>query len=602
MEEEGGMWNYLKSFLIFLPYIWPSNDRWMQLWLLAMLFSIAIERVLTLLIPRQLGIITDALVNGAGKGYFPWRELLVWGCLHFINISVGVELLKSMANTRINAYTHKQLASAAFNHVMSLSMDYHTSKSSGELLKAIEQGTEVGSLLETIVFGAGPMLIDLVIAATYLSSVFDGYMALIIITTSLTYIYFAVRGNKFAGNQKREYNEASRKENDVLYDAVSNWQTTAYNNRRMFEQERYLKALERNTSAEIAFWDISCYIDTSQSFVMALGLLSACFLAAYRISQGTAPVGQFVMLLTYWNLIEGPLSHLAWTYRHTASVLISAERLLQLLQTKPTVSDRADAKPLRVSEGRVDFTDVSFAYDPRKPALRDINLTALPGQTVALVGQTGSGKSTTLKLLFRFYDVTGGSITIDGQDVRAVTLDSLREAFGVVPQDPSLFNRSIMENLKYARLSASDADVYAACRAAAIHDKIVSFPDGYASKVGERGVRLSGGELQRIAIARVFLKDPRIVLLDEATSAVDSSTEAQIQGAFARLSAGRTTFVIAHRLSTVVNADLIVVVENGEVVEKGSHAELLKRKGKYAQLWSKQISEEAEERLVDCED
>ncbi|EKG20786.1 Putative ABC transporter protein [Macrophomina phaseolina MS6] len=602
--EQGGMWNYVKGFLIFLPYIWPSNDRRMQLWLLVMFCSIGVERVLTLLVPRQLGIVTDALVGSQGRGYFPWKELLIWGILHMLSVSAGTELLKSMASNRINAYTRKQLTAAAFDHVMGLSMDYHTSKSSGELLKAIEQGTDLGTLLDTVIFGAGPMIIDLVIAAIYLSSVFDGYMALIIITTSLAYVYSGLRGNKFAVSQKREYNEASRKENEVLYDAVSNWQTVAYNNRRDYEYANYVKAVERNIRAEIAFWDISQYIDTTESFVMALGLLCACALAAHRIADGKAPVGHFVMLLTYWNLIESPLSHLAWTYRHTSSVLISAERLLQLLQTRSSVQDAADAEPLCAPAGRVDFTSVTFAYDPRKPALRDVTLTAYPGQTIALVGQTGGGKSTLLKLLFRFYDPSAGRICIDGQDIRHVTLSSLRAAFGVVPQDPSLFNRSIMENLRYARPSASDADVYAACRAAAIHDRVVSFPDGYASRVGERGVRLSGGELQRLAIARVFLQNPRIVLLDEATSAVDSETEARIQEAFARLSAGRTTFVIAHRLSTVVSADLIVVVEDGEVVERGTHVELLRRKSKYAQLWAKQISEkveEEEEKLIDCE-
>ncbi|KAL1636599.1 hypothetical protein SLS56_001184 [Neofusicoccum ribis] len=592
--REQGRWNYFKEFLIFVPYIWPSKDRGMQFWLLAMLFSLVVERFLNVLIPRQLGIITNALTGAAGTRHFPWNELLIWATFHLLSVVVGNDLLKTAANTRISAFCHKQLTSAAFNHVMGLSMDYHTAKSSGELLKSIEQGTEIGQILEAVFFVAGPVLIDLIVAATYLSSVFDSYMALIIITTSLVYVYAGVRCNNIAASRRREYTDAERKANDVMYDAVSNWQTVSYNNRRKFEQNCYLKAVTRYTSAEVSFWDANNYIDTAQSFIMATGLLIACFLAVYRISQGTAPIGNFVLLITYWNLIESPLCNLAYTYRHTSSILISAERLLQVLQTKPSVQDRDDARVLQVAEGRIDFTDVNFSYDPRKTTLKDLSLTVHPGQTIALVGQTGGGKSTTLKLLYRFYDVTSGSIKIDGQDIRDVTLESLRDAFGVVPQDPSLFNRSIMENLRYSRLSATDEEVHAACKAAAIHDKIVSFPEGYGSKVGERGVRLSGGELQRIAIARVILKDPRIVLLDEATSAVDSSTEAQIQSAFRRLSSGRTTFVIAHRLSTVVNADMILVVDNGEVVERGSHLDLLRKKGRYAQLWSKQIFEAAE--------
>jgi ABC-type multidrug transport system fused ATPase/permease subunit len=273
-----------------------------------------------------------------------------------------------------------------------------------------------------------------------------------------------------------------------------------------------------------------------------------------------------------------------------SSSLIDAERLLQLLNTKPSVADKEGAKDLVVDEGRVEFKDVEFAYDVRKPIIRGVNLQAEGGQTIAFVGETGGGKSTMLKLLFRFYDVTGGSIMIDGQDLRSVTQSSLRDALGLVPQDPVLFNQTILQNIRYARLDATDEDIKDACRAAAIHDDIESFPDKYNSKVGERGVRLSGGQLQRIAIARVLLKNPKIVLLDEATSAIDSAIEEQIQAAFRKLSKGRTTFVIAHRLSTIVEADQIIVIEKGEIAQRGTHHELLELGGKYAELWSKQTA------------
>ena len=271
-------------------------------------------------------------------------------------------------------------------------------------------------------------------------------------------------------------------------------------------------------------------------------------------------------------------------------MLIDAERILDLLKTEPKIRNKANAVPLKVKEGKVSFRAVDFAYDPRKPTLCDICFTADGGQTVALVGETGGGKSTILKLLFRYYDVAAGCITIDGQDIRDVTLHSLRESFGMVPQDPSLFNISIMENVRYARLEATDEDVHEACQAAAIHDKILSFPDGYKSKVGERGVKLSGGELQRVAIARALLRDSPIVLLDEATSMVDAETESLIQQAFKKLTSGRTTFVIAHRLSTIQNADLILVVHGGQIIERGTHNELFAQKGKYLSLWSKQFS------------
>lgn len=279
-------------------------------------------------------------------------------------------------------------------------------------------------------------------------------------------------------------------------------------------------------------------------------------------------------------------------------MLTDSERLLQLLTTKPSITDAADAKELEVKKGEVSFNHVEFAYDPRRPTLKDVDFTVKPGQTVALVGETGGGKSTILKLLYRYYDIQAGAIQIDGQDIREVTLDSLREAFGMVPQDPSLFNFSIMDNIKYARLDATDEEVMDACRAAAIHDKIMSFPDGYSAKVGERGVKLSGGELQRIAIARAMVRRPKIVLLDEATSMIDAETEAVIQLAFKRLTADRTTFVVAHRLSTIQHADLILVIQDGEIVERGTHDELFEKKGKYVTLWSKQLSKDVAAREV----
>lgn len=593
LEEEGGWWGYLKSFLIFLPLIWPYNNRRMQFWLGVLLMTLTAERFLTVLIPRQLGIITDALSNAGETKYFPWKELLVWAALKLVSVSAGFDLLRTMATTRVSAYAYRQLSSAAFNHVMGLSMDYHSAKSCGEVLKAIEQGSDIHNVIDTVLFDAGPVLIDLVVAAVYLSSVFDAYMALIIIATSSAYIYAGIRGNGSLAAKRRDYTEGERKGNEILYDSVSNWQTVTYHNRRRFEQDRYLEAVDGYKAKEVRYYDVMNYIDSAQSLIMALGLLTSAFLAAARIAAGLAPVGHLVLLITYWGSIQEPLGHLTWTLRTTASQLIGAERLLQLLQTKPSVAEKPNAPPLRpdptTKSSRVVFSDASFAYDPRKPTLRNVSFAAEPGQTVALVGETGGGKSTVLKLLLRFYDVTAGRITIDGQDVRDVSLDSLRGALGVVPQDPALFNQSIMENVRYARLDATDEEVREACRAAVVHDKIESFPDGYAARVGERGVKLSGGELQRLAIARVFLKDPRIVLLDEATSAIDSGTEARIQEAFRRLSAGRTTFVIAHRLSTIMHADLILVVDNGRIVERGSHAELLKNKGgKYQELWSKQ--------------
>jgi ABC-type multidrug transport system fused ATPase/permease subunit len=298
-------------------------------------------------------------------------------------------------------------------------------------------------------------------------------------------------------------------------------------------------------------------------------------------------IGVFITLLTYWSSITKPLSVVANSYRACTTYLINAERLLELLHTQPTVDDTG-CKHLHISKGRVEFDNVSFSYGDGKSTLKNIDVTAESGQTIAFVGKTGSGKSTILRLLLRLYDVTEGAIKIDGQDLRDITLKSLRDAIGVVPQESLLFNHTIMYNVKYARPSATDQEVEEACRQAAIHETIMDLPDGYQTIVGERGVKLSGGEIQRISIARVILRMARIVFLDEATSAVDSSTEAKIQEALKNLSAGRTTFIIAHRLSTIMDANLILVVDKGEIVEKGSHNELLQLGGNYNELWSKQ--------------
>lgn len=521
-------------------------------------------------------------------GRLPWKELILWGLLKF-PLNAGIDLVMSMANTRVTQFAYGQLNNLAFSHVMSLSMDYHTTRSTGKVARAIEQGTNLNALLDTVI-STGPVLIDLAVAVIYLASYFDASMGFIVIVTATAHVLITVKGNSTTATFERSASEKSRVENEVLFDSISNWQTVAYHNRSKYEQERYNKTVWDNLLAMRYYMDASSAIYTLQSFVMDAGLITACFVAARKVVDGTVPVSSFVFLVAYWNSISDPISRLSWTFHDTAERLINAEWLFQLLQTKPSVQDKEGAKDLHVEGGRVEFKNVSFSYDADRPILQDVSFTAQPGQSIALVGETGGGKSTLLKLLWRFYDVTGGSITIDGQDLRDITLDSLRDSLGAVPQDPSVFDQTIMENILYARPDATEVDAITACKAARIHDQIMSFPGSYQSKIGERGVRLSGGELQRLAIARVILRQPRIVVLDEATSAVDSETEASVQEAIRDLSAGRTVFMVAHRLSTVVRADVILVIDKGMVVEKGSHQELLSKGGKYSRLWTMQTA------------
>ncbi|KAH4922016.1 hypothetical protein HBI79_182580 [Parastagonospora nodorum] len=588
LEEEGGWLGYLKAFAVFVPYLFPKDDWMVMGALFVRLIHMLQERFLNLLTPRQLGIITNRLSEP--NPTMPWKDIGLWVLYSYINSYAGLGIFDGIASMVITNSAYRRITLLAYEHVLGLSMDFHTSKDSGEVLKAVEQASSLNSLIEMVLFDVGPIFLDLVVAMYYVTSLFDAYMAFIILFMGAAYIAIGWYFTGLSQPKRRDYVEKQRTESSTVNETVHNWQTVAYFNRLAFEHSRYAANIINSINAQYAYYFRSMGGHAVQDLVTTFGFAGCCIFGMTQIVSGRKKVGNLVTLLMYWNTLTSPLYVLSYSYRHISSSLIDAERLLQLLNTKPTVSDQEGAKELVVKEGKVEFKEVEFAYDPRKPIIRNVSLQAEGGQTIAFVGETGGGKSTMLKLLFRFYDVTGGSIMIDGQDLRSVTQSSVREALGLVPQDPVLFNQTIRQNIRYARLEATDAEIEDACRAAAIHDDITGFPDKYESKVGERGVRLSGGQLQRIAIARVLLKNPKIVMLDEATSAIDSATEEQIQTAFRKLSKGRTTFVIAHRLSTIVDADQILVVEKGEIIERGSHQELLGVGGKYSELWTKQTA------------
>ena len=367
------------------------------------------------------------------------------------------------------------------------------------------------------------------------------------------------------------------------------YETVKYFNAETYEFTRYRDAVQAYQNAEYKVLLSLNIMNVCQNMVFTTGLLVASFIAAYQVTTHRRKVGDFVSVISYMTQLQSPLNFFGTFYRSIQSAMINSERMLELFKEQPTVVDEPDVRDFPSCQGDIRFNNVYFAYDPRKPALKGVNFHCAPGTTTAFVGESGGGKSTIFRILFRFYNVMGGSVEFDGQDVRSLKIDAVRHHIGVVPQDTVLFNESLMYNLKYANAEATDEDVYAACRAASIHDKIMHFVDGYQSRVGERGLKLSGGEKQRVAIARAILKKPRIILLDEATAALDTDTEEHIQGYFEQLSQGRTTLVIAHRLSTVTTADQIVVLHQGEVVEIGNHETLLASKGKYASMWKKQI-------------
>ena len=475
-----------------------------------------------------------------------------------------------------------------FGHIMNLSMDFHVNADTGELMKATEQGNSLTKLIRLLLFEIVPIILDLFVALFYVTSLFDISFAGILVIVTATYGLLTWKGSVWEATKRRVFAKKDRNVGKTQYASISNWTTVSYFNRGRYQHMRLMASFDDMIASLTRLRTVEYSVEAARDISLFLGHLSVSFLAAYRVSQGIKPVGNFIALNSYWSVFSQPLWVLSYISADITSYLVDAERVLQILQRKPTVTESPTARQLHIQHGEVRFTDVSFSYNKRKSTIKDISFVAKQGQTVALVGESGSGKSTVLKLLFRFYDVTSGSITIDDEDIRDVTLSSLRESLGVVPQEASLFNASIMDNVRYARLDASDEEVMEACAQACIHNKIMSFPDGYGTIVGERGVKLSGGELQRISIARIVLKKPKVLFLDEATSAVDSKTESDIQTALRDLQVGRTTFVIAHRLSTVMDADLILIVDDGSIVESGTHQDLVKRGGKYQQLWGMQ--------------
>lgn len=373
-----------------------------------------------------------------------------------------------------------------------------------------------------------------------------------------------------------------------------------YFNAEQYEFTRYRDAVSNYLDSEYHSLFAQNLMNIVQNTIFMLGLLVTCFIATYQVASGERPVGQFVTLLAYMTQLQAPLNIFGTFYRYIQSALINAERLLELFRVQPTIMDKPSAVPLALCQGHISFRDVGFSYDSRRSALNGLTFGCKPGTTTALVGESGGGKSTIFRLLYRFYNQTKGDIIIDGHNTQDVTIDSVRSHIGVVPQDTVLFNETLMYNLQYAHPHATDEDVYEACRAASIHDNIMSFPDGYETRVGDRGLRLSGGEKQRIAIARTILKNPQIILLDEATAALDTETEQHIQHALSVLSQGRTVLIIAHRLSTITNADNIIVLHEGRVAESGTHTDLLTSDGRYAEMWRKQIHTQREAAITGC--
>ncbi|KAI4941727.1 hypothetical protein J4E91_010601 [Alternaria rosae] len=581
LRQTGGWFGYLKDFTIFLPYVIPKRDIRVQICLLVCLITIVVERVLRVAIPYVLGVIADKVTLGS----IPIRELLIFLVLDHLNGDSGLILVQELSNIPVKQFSYKQLTNAAFNHVMSQSIDFHSTQDSAEVMKAVEQGEALGNVLETVVIEILPTLIDVIVACTIFYRKFTPAVGMVLLSASIVFLAAEASSSRFTTGLRRRVTKAERIQIRKMHQAIQGWQTVAYFNQFKREASVLSSAVGDHMSARTRFEVREALIKAVVELLVPTTFFALAYLILKRIAAGIASPGDFVFFLTYWDSIIYPLKFLTEHVRWLVRDFVDAERVLHLLQTQPSVVDAPEAYPLAVRDGEVRFENVSFKYDSSRYALRDVSFMVSPGQTVALVGQTGAGKSSILKLLLRLHDVTSGRITISRQDIRHVTLSSLRDVVSVVPQAPTFFNTSIMENVRYARSTATDEEVYEACRAAAIHDTITRYPKGYNTHVGERGVKLSGGEAQRLAIARALLKDAPIVLLDEATSAVDTVTERHIKSALEKLKEGRIVVVIAHRLSTIVDAGAILVLHEGSIVERGTHEELCKKKGRYYELW-----------------
>ncbi|OAQ58472.2 abc transporter [Pochonia chlamydosporia 170] len=581
---------YLANFKVFLPYLLPRNNRKVQLCLATCLACMIGERFLNVLVPRQIALVADKL----SAGETPYGDLAWYILFLLLHGESGLGLVIALCKVPIKQFSHEQLTMAAFCHAIGLSVNFHANENAAEVAIAIGQGDKLVTVVEATVLEVVPTVIDIGVAFAVLNAKYSLSVSVYMVAAAVVFVLLEAVTSSWNVARRRTVAGLARDEKNIILQALQGWATVSIFNMFAHERRRLDNATSTYLDAQAEWARRDAFVKAfRQGLVPAIFFILAC-LVIRGIHHGRLSPGDFVFLVQYWEYLIWPIKLLAHSYRQLVLQLIEAEQLLDLFKAQPDILDTVGAKLLENVRGFVEFDHVTFSYDDKQLALKDICISAIAGETVALVGATGSGKSSLLKLLMRLYDVQEGRITIDGRDVRDITQSSLRDALAVVPQDPQLFNTSILENIRYAKLTASDEDIFTACRLAAIHDNILALTNGYSTNVGENGMKLSGGEVQRLAIARAFLRDSPILILDEATSAVDTKTEAQIQDALKRLCKTRTTFVVAHRLSTIASADQIIVLDEGAIIEKGTHEWLLGHNGKFADLWNKQMCQMAQ--------
>ena len=572
-----------------LPYLWPRNRRDLRIRVAIALALMIAAKVANVYVPIVLKHATDALASDAENLLIavPIGLLLAYGGVRLASRAFGE--VRDAVFARVAQNAIRRVGLEVFRHLHRLSLRFHLDRRTGGLSRSIERGTKgVEFLLSFVLFNIVPTLIEILIVCGILWAMFDWRFAAVTFATIAAYVWVTYKMTEWRIRFRREMNDADSGANTRAVDSLLNFETVKYFNNEEHEAQRYDRGLRVYEDAASKSKVSLSALNTGQAAVMAAGITALMTLAAFGVAAGSMTVGDFVMVNAYLIQLSIPLNLLGTVYREIKQSLVDMETMFELLDQPAEIVEKPGAPPLQVTDGRIDFEHVHFSYDTRREILHDVSFSVPAGARVAIVGPTGAGKSTISRLLFRFYDVSSGSVKIDGQDVREVTQDSVRKAIGIVPQDTVLFNDTIYYNINYGRPEASAEEVYEAARMARIHDFVESLPDGYASVVGERGLKLSGGEKQRVAIARAILKRPAIMLFDEATSALDTKTEQEIQASLAEVARGRTTLVVAHRLSTVVDSDEILVLDGGRIIERGTHTDLLRQGGSYAQMWTRQ--------------
>jgi len=581
------------------PYLWPEGELWvkqrviaaMVLLLAAKLVSISTPYLYKIAVDQLTGQTTPNSLGGNTLMFGAVAMTIAYGVARWSTVLFGE--LRDAVFVKVGQRALRKLALETFTHIHRLSMRYHITRKTGGLSRIIERGVKgVDFLLRFMLLSIGPLILELLLVSLIFALYFGvQYMVVVVVTIAL-YVTYTLKVTEWRVKIRRAMNDSDTDANQKAIDSLLNFETVKYFNAEGWEARRYDGAMAKYEDMAVRTGLSLSALNVGQSFIITCGLIGVMVMSALGVQKGQFTVGDFVMVNAYMIQITMPLNFLGTVYREIRQALVDMGEMFGLLAQPAEVTDKPHAPELNVSGGEVVFDRVAFGYDAARPILKGVSLRVGPGQRIALVGPSGSGKSTIGRLLFRFYDVTGGSITIDGQDVRDVTQTSLHQLIGVVPQDTVLFNDTVYYNIAYGRPDASRQEVEAAARAAKIHDFIASLPDGYKTTVGERGLKLSGGEKQRVGIARTLLKNPPILILDEATSALDTQTERDIQDSLREMGQGRSVITIAHRLSTIADADLILVLEEGLVTEQGTHEALLARDGRYAAMWNRQSAED----------